>query len=97
MKDIQNKKKFKDIMKLRNCTKRLFKIAKKRLKLDKKSEHIKELTMTFNGKYDIVKTIGRGRTSDIYLCSEIACKTRKVAVKMFNQIFLGRMDASSAV
>ena len=55
---------------------------------------LKSMNMTFNDKDDLVKVLGDGRTSDVYLGEELACRHRKIIIKIYKDSFIqNRLDA----
>ena len=70
--------------------------------ITKKTEKESDLTWiqeVFEGdKYEIIDTLGDGRTSTVYLAQERADATKKVAIKVFDPLFvLLRDDGVKAV
>ena len=44
----------------------------------------------FNGVYEIIRTLGEGLTSKVYLCRDINNKENEVALKIFRKWYLRR-------
>ena len=41
-----------------------------------------ETGMTFDNKYTVISKLGQGASAEVYLCSEIANPSNKVALKL---------------
>jgi len=57
--------------------------------MESSGEILKEKTYTtFDGKYEVIKKLGAGRTSRVYLCRLINMHKKKFALKIFRNEYL---------
>ena len=48
----------------------------------------KEKVTTFNDNYEVLRELGSGKTSKVFLCRELKDQTKLVAVKLFKSEYL---------
>lgn len=63
-------------------------MEKSATKSDKKKYSI------FNDEYNVIESLGEGKTSRVYLCTELKDPKKKVALKLVRQDFLSKDKAA---
>jgi serine/threonine-protein kinase RIO1 len=105
MKDIKGNKTRQEIMKARNVSNYFYMTARWNMVVNKKIKLEQNLTernrknvinkhnqryAIFNGRYQLIRPLGEGLTSKVYLCREIKNSQNEFALKIFRKWYLRR-------